>query len=241
MSCKLAKLGWLLGAGVLVTSVGRGQPADSQSYPGGTAATTNPAPFYGGGFGGYGYNTMGAGSTPAGSYMTGMANAIRAQGEYNLNTSAATINLEEAQKRDIENRTRWTNAYFEMRRINDAYTHPPKPATPPTTWARMAHEALPPRLSSSMLDPVSGQIAWPAALQVDAFKSDRDVLDSLFSQRATSQGAIGVDGHAKIRKTVDDALAKLKEHIRDFDTRNYLDARNFLTSLAYEANFPAAG
>ena len=67
-------------------------------------------------------------------------------------------------------------------------------------------------------------------MQVDEFKSDRDILESLFAQRATSQGAIGVDGHAKIRTTVDDALAKLKEHIRDFDTRNYLDARNFLTA-----------
>src|SRR5262245_30696968 len=77
---------------------------------------------YGGYYGGgWGYNTAGAGSTPAGSYLTGMGNAIRAQGEYNVNTSQAAINLEDAAKKDIENRQLWTNTYFEMRKINDAY------------------------------------------------------------------------------------------------------------------------
>ena len=88
-------------------------------------------PYYGGyGNGGWGFNDWGAGSTPAGSYLTGMANAIRAEGEYNLNTSAAAINLEEAQRRDIENRKLWTNTYFEMRRINESYTHPKRPPVP---------------------------------------------------------------------------------------------------------------
>jgi hypothetical protein len=176
-----------------------------------------------------------------GSYMAGMASAIRAQGQYNLDTSGAAINLEEARKRDIENRVRWTNAYFEMRRVNEAYNHPKKSPTSPDTWARLAHQAAPNRLPTSLLDPVTGKIDWPAALLGDDFKADRETLDQLFADRATTHGAIGVDGYARIKKTTDDALSKLKGRIREIDSRNYLEARNFLNSLAYEANFASNG
>ena len=70
-------------------------------------------------------------STAAEGALTGMANAISAQGQYNLSTSEAAINMEEAQRRDIENRGKWTDTYFEMRRVNKAYHDSlKKPATP---------------------------------------------------------------------------------------------------------------
>jgi hypothetical protein len=196
---------------------------------------------WGGGWGGGFVDAWGAGSTPMGSYMMGLGSAIRAQGQYNLDTSGAAINLEEARKRNIENDVRWTNAYFEMRRINRENTHPKRSPTPPETWARLAQQAAPNRLPSSLLDPVTGKIDWPLALQSDAFKADRDTLDQLFAHRAATNGAIGLDGFTQIRKSTDDALAKLRSQIRQIDSRNYMEARNFLTSLAHEANFASSG
>jgi len=240
MTTTLAKLSWLSCAGLLVVSV-----AMAQVPAGGYVGGVGVVPYYGGyggGYGGYGWGgNWGAGSTPAGSYLTGLADAIRAEGDYNLNTSAAAINLEEAEKRDIENRTRWTNAYFEMRRINEAYTHPKRPPVPAETWARLAHDAAPDRLANHLLDPVNGQIVWPSALQGPEFAPERGVLEQMFAHRAMSHGAIGVQGHATIKKAVEVALAKLKAQIRLIDTRNYLEARNFLNSLGYEANFASAG
>jgi len=61
----------------------------------------------------------------------------------------------------------------------------------------------------------------------------------LFADRSATQGAIGIEGYNKIRAAVDDALARLKASIRAIDSRNYLEARNFLMSLGYEANFPS--
>jgi hypothetical protein len=236
MTRALARVGWLSCAGLLVASIAMAQG------PGGYVGGVGVMPYYGGfGNGGWGFNDWGAGSTPAGSYLTGMANAIRAEGEYNLNTSAAAINLEEAQKRDIENRKLWTNTYFEMRRINESYTHPKRPPRPAETWARLAQNAAPDRLPNHVLDPVNGQIIWPSALQGDEFAPERGVLEQMFAHRAMSHGAIGIQGHATVRKAVDAALAKLKAQIRQIDTRNYLEARNFLNSLGYEANFASAG
>ncbi len=194
-------------------------------------------PYYG--YGGFGYGGYGAGSTPMGSYMAGMSQVIRAQGQYNLLSSEAAINLEEANRRDIENQAKWTNTYFEMRKVNEAYQKSTR-AAPPTPEAaeQMAHAAAPARLTTSVLDPVTGKIAWPTALQGDAFEADRETLGRLFSERAVTHGAIGADTHAQIRAAVDQSLDKLKSRIRDLDPRTYLEARNFLTSLGHEASFP---
>ena len=98
--------------------------------------------------------------------MNGMANVVRAQGDYNLNTSAAYVNLEEAERRDIENRQAWTQAYFEMRRTNAAYRDAERgPKGTPEDWVRFAKEAAPSRLSPGEIDNISGQIAWPRLLQ----------------------------------------------------------------------------
>jgi hypothetical protein len=210
-----------------------------------SAATSSfgPPPYYGyGGYGyGYGWNGgWGAGSTAAGSYLSGLGQTIRAQGQYNLMSSEAAINLQEAQKRAIENRERWTNTYFEMRKINRAYRDAERgPRLSSQDWVRMAHDAAPRRLASSSLDPVTGRIAWPAALRANTFSRERETLDQLFAERAATDGAVGIETHAKIRSAINDTMGKLKDNIRDIDSRNYLDARTFLTSLAREADFPS--
>jgi hypothetical protein len=219
------------------------QPNTSSYTPGGyTPGTTfYQQPYYGGGWGGYGFGYgFGAGTTAAGSYMSGMASAIRAQGQYNALSAEAAVNLEEAKKREIENRVRWSNAYYEMRKMNKAYLDSQKaPKLSTEEWARLAHETATPRLGSHSLDVVNGEITWPAPLRGAEFKPERDRVQALFAQRAESHGAIGVEQHSQIRKAVNTLMAKLKDHIREFDTRAYLEARNFLSSLAREADFPA--
>jgi hypothetical protein len=235
MSRELPKQCWLSALGLLVASVSLAQPYAPGYVPGGGGGYR--APYYG--YGGYGYGGWGAGSTPAGSYLSGLGQAIRAQGQYNLMTSAAAINLEEADKKDIENQKLWTNTYFEMRKINQAYKDSQRGPMPTAEdWVRLAHEGVPERLNSSALDPVTGHVAWPSALQTDDFRKQREALDAMFADRAIMHGAIGVDSHTKIRATVEEMLANLKDHIRDIDTRYYLEARNFLSSLAREADSP---
>jgi len=245
MSARLSHKWWLSAIGLLVALVSLVPGSAAQAQVAAVSSGTyGPPPYYGyggGGFGGggYGWGGLGAGSTAAGSYMSGMAQAIRAQGQYNLMTSQAAINAEEAAKRDIENRQRWTSTYFEMRKINDAYKQAQRaPPTPPEEWVRLAQIGIPQRLNSSVLDPVTGHIGWPIVLTSPEFAEPRQELDQLFADRAISHGAIGIDAHGKIRQATDDMLELLKGRIRDLDSRNYLDARNFLSSLAREADYP---
>ncbi|HTI50672.1 MAG TPA: hypothetical protein VL475_06970, partial [Planctomycetaceae bacterium] len=61
------------------------------------------------GLGGYGYGGMGygmggyGGGTAAGNYLQGMSQVVRAQGQYNEQTSRAMINYEDARTKYIDN------------------------------------------------------------------------------------------------------------------------------------------
>ena len=84
------------------------RPASAPYQPAVPAASTVNA------YGGYpGYSS--GGGTVAGNAMNGMASMISAKGDYNLSTSAAAINMTQAQKNEIENRQLYTNTYFDMR------------------------------------------------------------------------------------------------------------------------------
>lgn len=221
MSCKLAVHGGWLAAALLTVSVAvaqQNQPPTGRTYIPGTFSQ----PYYSGGggyYGGYGggWGWGDSGGTVAGDYLTGLGRTIRTQGQYNLDTSAAAINLTEARKREINNRKQWTNTYFEMRKINRAYRDGERrPRGTPETWVRLAQEAAPNRLSPGELDPP-------------------------FADRALKQGAIGVETHARIRDNIDQMFANLKARIRQYGTKRYLASRNFLRSLRYEATLPTTG
>ena len=120
-----------------------------------------------------GYPGYSGGGTAAGNAMNGMASVISAKGDYNLSTSAAAINMTQAQKNEIQNRQLYTNTYFEMRATNKAARE--KEAGPPPTMeqiARMARQGVPKPLNPTQVDPVTGQINWPSALQDDSFQDD---------------------------------------------------------------------
>src|SRR5690242_11792328 len=57
-------------------------------------------------------------STAAEGLGRGIGDVVRSQGEYNLNTSQAAINLTQARSQEIDNRMQATQTYFAMRNLN---------------------------------------------------------------------------------------------------------------------------
>jgi hypothetical protein len=211
----------------------------AETAPPGTPATSStsqpyqpavPAPSINtyGGWPGYG-----GGGTAAGSAMNGMASVISAKGDYNLSTSAAAINMTQAQKNEIENRQQATNAYFDMRATNRAARAAeagPKPTM--EQIARMAHDGVPKQISPSQLNPVTGKIEWPIALQADRYADQRTTLEQLVAKQAT-YGSLGLADHTKVRQTVDAMFAELKSQVKDVPPQDYVASRSFLRSLDY--------
>ena len=75
---------------------------------------TSPAQ-YGGGFG---FNRGGYASTAGQGAAYGMSEMMRAQGYQNLQNSEAAKNWQESKTLEMQNRMRWTETYFEMRKTN---------------------------------------------------------------------------------------------------------------------------
>jgi len=177
-------------------------------------------------------------STAAEGAARGMADVIRSQGAYNEATSQAAINMTEAQRRDIENRQKWTETYFEMRRINKAYQDSLKKPRTPEAMLRYAAAGKPKRLTANEFDTVSGSIHWPESLRVDKYTAQRRQLDELFSERA-SKGAITGRQRNQIKSLAETMIEGLQQDIDSFRPQDYVAAKQFLNSLAYEATLPA--
>jgi hypothetical protein len=186
------------------------------------------------GYGGYGAYSTG-GSTVAGDAMQGMASVISARGDAALSTSAAAVNLTQADKQLIQNQQAATDTYFQMRATNRAARAVERgPSLSMEQLAKIAHDGLPKPLNSNQLDPVSGQLNWPTVLQHDALKSQRAELDELMMQQAR-YGSLNYTDQTKVRSSVNAMFKALKANIKDIPTPDYTSARSFLNSVLYAA------
>jgi multidrug efflux pump subunit AcrA (membrane-fusion protein) len=178
-------------------------------------------------------------ATPAESAARGMADVARAQGQYNLATSAAAINMTEAQRNYMRNRDEWTNTYFQMREANRQYRAAKNRKPTMEQLVRFAQAGKPDRLSPSELDVVSGDISWPGPLETDAFSEHRKTLEALFAKRAES-GTLGFDDQDQLRQVTSAILARLKQQLRDGKIRqmDYIGSKRFVESIAYEGRRP---
>jgi len=217
----------LVGSAALVGAV----LAQSQVQP---ITPPSRGDYYGGNyFGGYG-----GGSTPASANLRGMADVVRSQGQANLDNSAAAINYGIARSQEMDNYKQYVNTFFEARQANRAYRAAER-GPPPTMeqLVRYAQMGKPKPLSPSELDVITGDIAWPMVLQEDAFAKDRETIQAAFAGRSAG-GAMRLSDLMTVRKTTDSMLAQLKDNIRELPPEQYLQARRFLESLAYEAGRP---
>ncbi len=189
---------------------------------------------------GWGWGRGNYASTAQQAAAYGMSSMMRAQGYQNLQNSEAAKNYEEARTLNIDNRKKWTETYFEMRRINrQARAEEAPPKVSHETAIRLAQRMAPPRLGSTQLDPVTGHIEYPLVLQDSIFEPYRTELDTLFAERSTAGSGLQFDQWQAIQQTVSKFIEVLKEHIDDYPASEYGKARMFLNSLANESNFPA--
>lgn len=178
-------------------------------------------------------------STPAEGYARGLADVIRSRGMANLANSEAAVNMTEAARRDIENREKWTDTYFQMRKKNREYRaemRGPRPTQ--EDFVRLAAAGKPDPLSPSELDSVTGEISWPRALTRPEFDEYRKKLDELFARRA-AYGETSWEEYRQITSTIDAMEKQLVDLVRDIPPGDYTNAKSFIKSLDYEVKQPA--
>ncbi|MBN2294375.1 MAG: hypothetical protein JXM70_18245 [Pirellulales bacterium] len=172
-------------------------------------------------------------STAAGSKLNGMANVVSAKGNYNLSTSAAAVNMTQAQSKEIQNHQQYENTYFQMKQTNQAYQKAhagPRPTE--QQLVRLAREGLPKPVSSSQVNPVNGKIKWPAVLQMPCFAENRATLEK-YSAKMAANGSLNIADQIDARKTIESMFKELKQQINNVPTYDYLASHKFLRSMIY--------
>jgi hypothetical protein len=191
-------------------------------------------------WGGFGFNRGGYASTAGQAAAYGMSEMARAQGTENMLNSEAAKNWEDAKTLEIQNKMRWTETYFDMRKVNrDSRAAEAGPPVTQEQAIRMARMAAPARLTSTQLDPVTGHITYPIVLMDTPYTAYRDHLDGLFADRAASGGSMGYEKFQEIQTTVSQFIDALKQNVKKYAAGDYGQARTFLDSLAHEARMPA--
>lgn len=192
---------------------------------------------YGGGYGGgYGYGGYGASTAPQG-YMDGMSQVIRSRGAASVDYSQARINNQQAASSYLDNQQKWFD-YYHQRKDRGKQMMAAQAAEQKAAAQRyVAHEksGFPPRLTASQLDPVTGQINWPEALKADMFADSRKKIEDLASVMHVAGSTVDFD--KEFHDAAHEMLSQLKTTVRDTPTFEYVAARQFLESLAFEGRY----
>ncbi len=87
-------------------------------------------------------------------------------------------------------------------------------------------------MSTSQIDPVSGVLYWPAALQDASFEAQRGVVNE-HTAKWVKYGGLDYADQKEIRENIDSMFDGLKSQIRAIPPQDYVACRTFLQSLLY--------
>jgi hypothetical protein len=170
----------------------------------------------------------------------GMSDLVRSAGAYNLQTSQAAINMTQAESDALSNQLQGAQNYYQMRNMYTTYDK--QQSTPGLTseesW-RLAQENLPKRLRPNQLDPVTGKIYWPMLLQEPRYDGYRQPIDKLFLEREAAHGSSSYDVYVETQQATNALLDALRKNLTQYSGGDFMNMKNFIESLAYEAKFPA--
>ena len=171
--------------------------------------------------------------TAEGAALQGMAQVISAAGQYNLATSAAAVNMTQAQSSAINNDVQGVHAFWEMRgsfAVERAKEFGSRPT--PEEYARRARAAAP--RPTSQIDFASGVLFWPAALQDERFETQRGAAVDECAWGGRDTGRLEYADQKQVRENIDVMFARVE--VADqvpLPPQEYVASRSFLQSLWY--------
>jgi len=188
----------------------------------------------GGGYGGW------TPATATGSYAYGEAAQVNAMGRYSVDQSVAEKNNQEAYAQKLDNSTDAVTTYFSNRELNRKYRFgdpAERAATTADEAARFSKAMAPSRATDYEVEPVFGTVYWPSTLRSDEFALLRMKVEELFKNRDVATAGVGTVNYQEVVEATDALQEGLKGKIDELPPKEYIQAKKFLKTLAYEAQF----
>jgi hypothetical protein len=214
-----------------------------------TSAATTTVPMHHRFFGGFGgYSNVYAGTygdapatTPLQGFAYGYARMAEAAANADYTEANAAMKISEARVLAMENWKKAIETSFEIQKMNRDLRAAERGRPLGTAdYLRLAQIGKPQRLTPSQFNPMTGELAWPIVLDDGPFASYRQALDRLFAERA-EHGRLKFQDYARAEEMAHSMTDLLRDRIGDLAPADYMAARRFLESLAYELTLPATG
>ncbi|SFI07623.1 hypothetical protein [Planctomicrobium piriforme] len=218
------------------------QTCEAQYAPGGYVRNYGYTTGYGGGYGGYGggmTQQMGAG-IGTGAAATGLGNAAVDAGQYQIEHQQANMLQLQAYQEYLKTLGMQHDYYLQQQQQQQNEVQMKEAAARQQVEAYkrdMSNKAAPHRLSEDQFDQKNNMIHWPMVLRDSMFDEDRYTLDQLFHQRTPDNSGADSDNCAAVEKACDSMLKDVGKDINNLNIDQFITAKHFITSLAYEAKF----
>ena len=95
-------------------------------------------------------------------------------------------------------------------------------------------------MTSSELDPVTGQIRWPIALEAPAFTGYTKPIDEAFVTRAETKSRFSYNTYQQVTKDCEGIEDELKTQMKEMGTQDYAQAKGFVKRLKREVRDAAS-
>jgi hypothetical protein len=225
---------------VLGTSAAQAQTSTMAMHGTSSQTKTHHAFFPGMGYGDGYYGGYGEQATnPVQGIAYGYAKLIESAGDGLKNGADAALTLSEVRRREMDNWKKSLETWLEVEKINqDARAAARGRPLTPADYIRMAQMGKPRRLTPSQLNLLTGELAWPVVLEGTLFESYRQALDGLFAERS-EHGRLSGEEYAQAQQTAQAMGDLLRQRIGALAPADYMAARRFLESVAYELRMPA--
>lgn len=202
------------------------------------------------GFGYGGYGGFSGGMTPAlgagigmGAEATGMGNFASGLGQYQVSNQQAQLIHQQVVAEYLQNQRLKLDTHFKNQADLDAH-HKAELAKSAeyATHVQAVHRQIqqmeaPHRLTDDQFDRAHSLIYWPHALRAGEFAESRFAIDKLFHDRSPGNSGDGSDNAVAIDKACTQMMDLVKANIHQLEPVEYITAKHFLASLAYEAKF----
>jgi hypothetical protein len=167
--------------------------------------------------------------------INAVANHMKAGAE------SAKIN-QETRKLSAENDRLETQVFYDKKAMYYSYQDAHKPVrSTPDQLAERARQSAPTRLSSYQLWSKEGYLRWPGLLLHGDYAEARSGIDYLFAMRTAADSGAGSQNCVDLQARIGTLRDTLHNNLKRYKPVDYLAARKFLDSLAYEAQFQAEG
>ncbi len=160
----------------------------------------------------------------------GMGALIRDQGEANLLNAQAAGELEQARSQYITNTVDAVQAYYDRRRVREAYYAEKKEQRKGELSRFLERKGSITQISGDDIDSKSGEIRWPALLETKAYADFRVPYEELFMKHHKT-GLLTGDEFMKLQNISRAWRKQLAADRKKFDTNQVRNSIRYILGL----------